>query len=139
MSLFQQPAAAKARRLEPRYIKVMKFQRKPAIFASKLRTMTTRERKLRSVKANVAEELPIIERKIELQTGAPRGISQFTPPIGRASSDRTYPGGLPRLERTSSQSPAELTTLSRVPLSICEMTRAVDDGFSYTDVGRVVS
>ena len=70
---------------------------------------------------------------------APRGISQFTPPIARASSDRTYPGGLPRLERTSSQSPAELTTLSRVPLSICEMTRAADDGFSYTDVGRVVS
>jgi hypothetical protein len=49
--------------------------------------------------------------KIELQAGLRRGISQFAPPNTRASSDRTYPGGLPRFDRTSSQSPAELTTL----------------------------
>lgn len=77
--------------------------------------------------------------KIELQAGPRRGISQFALPISRASSDRTYPGGLPRFDRTSSQPPAELTTLILVPLSICEITREADDGFSYTDVGRVVS
>jgi len=58
------------------------------------------------------------------------GPSLFALPIGCASSKRTNPGGLPRFDRTSSQSPAELTTLIRVPLSICEMTRAPDDGFS---------
>ena len=73
------------------------------------------------MKANATEELPL---------GARRGISQFTPPIGRASSDRTYPGGLPRFDRTSSHSPPALTTLSRVPLPICEITRAVEDAFA---------
>ena len=58
------------------------------------------------------------------------GISQFALLIGRASADRTYPGGLPRFDRTSSHSPAALTTLSRVPVPICEITRAVDDAFS---------
>ena len=66
-------------------------------------------------------------------------ISQFTAPIGLASSDRTYPGGLPRFDRTSNQSPAEFTTLIRVPPLICEITGEADDGLSYTDVGRVVS
>jgi hypothetical protein len=46
---------------------------------------------------------------------------------------------LPRFDRTSSQSPADLTTLILVPLLICEITREADDGFSYTDVARVVS
>jgi len=79
------------------------------------------------------------DRKIESRFGTRRGIFQLDPPICRASSERTYPGGLPRLDRTSSQSPAELTTLILVPLSICEITREDDDGSSCTDVGRVVS
>src|SRR5919198_3754454 len=61
---------------------------------------------------------------------------QFALPIGRASSDRTYPGGLPCFDRTCSHSPpAVLTTLIRVPLPICERTREADDGCSYTEVG----
>ena len=68
--------------------------------------------------------------KIELQAGPRRGISQFALAISRASSDRTYPGGLPCLDRTASQSPAELSTLIRVPLPICVITRAADDGLS---------
>ena len=76
-------------------------------------------------------------RKTELRA-APLGASQLILVIGRASSDRTYPGGLPRFERTSSQSPVELTTLILVPLLICETTRDADDGPSYTEVARVV-
>src|SRR5439155_17953510 len=70
---------------------------------------------------------------------APRGISQLALPIGRASSERTYPGGLPRFDRTSSQSPAGRTTLILVPLLICEITREADDGPSYTDVAWIAS
>ena len=73
------------------------------------------------------------------QGGPPRGISQLARAIGRASSERTYPGGLPRFDRTSSQSPAERTTLILVPLLICEITREADDGPSYTDVAWIVS
>jgi hypothetical protein len=69
----------------------------------------------------------------------PPGLCQFALPISRASSDRTYPGGLPRFDRTSSQSPEELTTLSLVPPLIWEITREAGEGFSYTDVARVVS
>ena len=58
------------------------------------------------------------------------GTPQLAPPSRRASSDRSYPGGLPRLDRTSSQPPAELTTLILVPLSIFEITREDDDGSS---------
>src|SRR5687768_17612794 len=61
---------------------------------------------------------------------SPRGVSQFALVITRASSDRTYPGGLPCFDRTSSQPPVEFTTLIRVPGPICEITRAADDGFS---------
>ena len=61
---------------------------------------------------------------------APQGIAQFALAISRASLVRTNPGGLPRFERTSSQSPEERTTLIRVPLPICEIARAADDGFS---------
>ena len=74
-----------------------------------------------------------------LRTGEGAGNLQLVPPICRASSDRTYPGGLPRLDRTSSQPLAELTTLILVPPPICEIARAADDGFSYTVVARVVS
>ena len=73
------------------------------------------------------------------QGGPPRGISQLARAIGRASSDRTYPGGLPRFDRTSSQSPAERTTFILVPLLICEITREADDGPSYTDVAWIAS
>src|SRR5688572_101104 len=45
------------------------------------------------------------------------GISQLAPPISRASSERTYPGGLPLRERTSSQPSLEPTTLILVPRS----------------------
>ena len=79
-----------------------------------------------------------LAESIDFRPSSP-GISQLAPPIKRASSDRTYPGGLPRFDRTSSQSPEELTTLILVPLLICEITREADDGFSYTDVSRVVS
>ena len=91
------------------------------------------------VKSNVSEDLPMTDGKIELQAGPPVGASQFTLPTSRASSDRTYPGGLPRFDRTSSQPPAEFTTLILVPPLICEITFEADDGFSCTDVGRVVS
>jgi hypothetical protein len=90
------------------------------------------------VKTDVAEDLPMSDGKIELQAGC-FGASQFTLPISRASSDRTYPGGLPRFDRTSSQPLAELTTLILVPPLICEITGEADDGLSYTDVGRMVS
>lgn len=58
------------------------------------------------------------------------GISQLAPPISRASSERTYPGGLPLRDRTSSQPSLEPTTLILVPRSICEITRADEDGSS---------
>jgi hypothetical protein len=81
----------------------------------------------------------VADRKSNCGPGPRRGISQFALAISRASSDRTYPGGLPRFDRTSNQSPAEFTTLIRVPPLICEITGEADDGLSYTDVGRVVS
>ena len=74
-------------------------------------------------------DLTLIDGKIELQP-SPLGINQLILVIGRASPERTYPGGLPCFDRTSSQSPAELTTLIRVPRPICEITREEDDGFS---------
>jgi hypothetical protein len=70
---------------------------------------------------------PMSGGKLEMPVG-PLGASQFVLPISRASPERTYPGGLPRFERTSSQLPAEFTTLILVPLPICEITREADDG-----------
>ena len=79
-----------------------------------------------------------LAESIDFRPSSP-GISQLAPPINRASSDRTYPGGLPRFDRTSSQPPVELTTLSLVPPSICAITRELADGFSCSGVVRVVS
>lgn len=82
----------------------------------KLLTLTTRESpRMVARKAMSSEAFPMTGRKIELQAGHRRGISQFALAISRASSDRTYPGGLPCFDRTASQSPAELSTLIRVP------------------------
>ena len=89
-------------------------------------------------KSHVIEEL-INDRQKNRIAGRALRTSQFALPITRASADRTYPGGLPRFDRTSSQSPTELTTLIRVPRLICEITRAAGAGFSYTEVSRVVS
>jgi hypothetical protein len=56
------------------------------------------------VKANVSEDLPVANGTFELQAG---------------HRTAQYPGGLPRFDRASSQSPPELTTLILlVPLSI---------------------
>jgi hypothetical protein len=48
------------------------------------------------------------------------------------------PGGLPDLERTSSQSPADPTTLTFVPFGMLPTFREAADGSSKTDVLRTV-
>ena len=58
--------------------------------------------------------------------------------IRTASSCRMKPGGLPDLERTSSQSPVELTTLTFVPFGMLPTFREEADGSSKTDVLRTV-
>ena len=88
-----------------------------------------KQRKSRRVNRFVLGDLTLIDGKIELQP-SPFGVNQLILVIGRASPERTYPGGLPCFDRTSSQSPVELTTLIRVPRPICEITREEDDGFS---------
>jgi hypothetical protein len=76
--------------------------------------------------------------RCELQQGPVGGVSQFTLPISRASSDRTYPGGCRASTALGSQSPPELTTLILlVPLSICEIACEAADGFLYTDDDRI--
>ena len=80
------------------------------------------------VKRTVSDNLPLTTGR-SICREIPRA-SQFALTIGRAASDRTNPGGLPRFECTSSQSPEEPTTLIRVPLPICEIARAEGDGLS---------
>lgn len=56
-----------------------------------------------------------------------------------ASLLRMKPGGLPCLERTSSQSPVDPTTLTRLPLGMVPTCREFADGSSKTAVLRTVS
>ena len=58
--------------------------------------------------------------------------------IRTASSFSMKPGGLPDLERTSSQSPVEPTTLTLVPFGMLPTFREEADGSSKTDVLRTV-
>jgi hypothetical protein len=58
--------------------------------------------------------------------------------IRTASSRRMKPGGLPCLERTSSQSPVEPTTLTLFPFGMLPTFREEADGSSKTDVLRTV-
>jgi hypothetical protein len=58
--------------------------------------------------------------------------------IRTASSRRMKPGGLPCLERTSSQSSADPTTLTLVPVAMLPTFREEADGSSKTDVVRTV-
>jgi len=58
--------------------------------------------------------------------------------IRTASSRRMKPGGLPCLERTSSQSPVDPTTLTLLPFPILPTFREEADGSSKTDVLRTV-
>ena len=58
--------------------------------------------------------------------------------IRTASSRRMKPGGLPCLERTSSQSPVDPTTLTLLPFPMLPTFREEADGSSKTDVLRTV-
>src|SRR4030095_6692546 len=55
-----------------------------------------------------------------------------------ASSRRMKPGGLPCLERTSSQSSVDPTTLTLLPFVMLPTFREEADGSSKTDVLRTV-
>jgi hypothetical protein len=59
--------------------------------------------------------------------------------ISTASSLLMKPGGLPCLERTSSQSPVDPTTLTLLPFGIVATVREEADGSSKTDVLRTAS
>ena len=58
--------------------------------------------------------------------------------IRTASSRRMKPGDLPCLERTSSQSSVDPTTLTLVPFAMFPTFREEGDGSSKTDVLRTV-
>ena len=58
--------------------------------------------------------------------------------IRTASSRRMKPGGLPCLERTSSQSPVDPTTRTLLPFPMLPTFREEADGSSKTDVLRTV-
>lgn len=77
--------------------------------------------------------------------GAPQILEVFLPLARRiylmrtASSVLMKPGGLPCLERTSSQSPVDPTTLTLLPFGMVATFRDEADGSSKTAVLRTVS